>query len=191
MSDIPSVSGETVVGAGKFVALKNLEWTDANGQGHMWESAERIDVPGAVLILARLLPSDRFVLIRQFRPPARRMVIECPAGLMDQDESPARAAERELREETGYVASRLTVFPPAYTTPGLSDEAVYMVIAEIDENAAENRDPQTDFDGTENIETILVPRDGLLAFYRDQCDAGVAFDAKLAAFILTASGIVG
>lgn len=185
MPDRPSVSGESVIASGKFVALKKLDWIAADGRAHVWESAERVGAPGAVLIVARLAPSDRFILIRQYRPPARRPVLEFPAGLMEPGESAETAAARELREETGYAASRLAVFPSAYTTPGLSDESVYMVFAEIDEHAPENAAPETEFDGSEHIETILVPRAELFSFYAEQCRSGAAFDSKLAAFILT------
>lgn len=188
MADEAAVVGETILGEGKFVAFKRLDWVDAAGGTHQWEVAERVGVPGAVLICARLMPSDRFILIRQFRPPARRMVVEFPAGLMDPGETADVSAARELREETGYVAARLRLFPSAYTTPGLSDESVHMVLADIDEHAPENATPQTEFDGSESIETVLVPRRELFSFYTEQSAQGVAFDAKLAAFILTISG---
>lgn len=180
----PEVTGEKVEHQGRFLAFRTLEWTDAHGETRQWETADRM-TKGAVLIMARLLPSDRILLIRQYRPPARRQVIEFPAGLTDPGEAPAEAAARELREETGYIAGNLRVYPAAYTTPGLSNEAVHMVLAEIDENAPENRNPKTDFDESEMIETILVPHAELPAFYRRETGRGNAFDSKLAAYILS------
>jgi 8-oxo-dGTP pyrophosphatase MutT (NUDIX family) len=191
MADKAEVVGETILGEGEFLSFKRLDWRDASGGNHQWEAADRVGLPGAVLICARLMPSDRFILIRQFRPPARRMVVEFPAGLIDPGETAGEAAERELREETGYAAARLRLFESAYTTPGLSSESVYMVLADIDEQAPENLSPKTEFDGSEDIETILVPRDELFSFYTGQCAGGAAFDAKLAAFILAVSGPLG
>lgn len=187
----PTVTGESVASAGRFVALKNLTWTDAEGRSHQWESAERIGGPGAVLIVARLMPSDRVIVIKQFRPPARRFVLEFPAGLMEPGETAEVAAARELREETGYIAKSIRVYPPAYTTPGLSDESVYLVYADIDESAAENLRPKTEFDGTENIETMLLPRKELYSFYTTQCAAGTAFDSKLAMYIISNQYFIG
>lgn len=151
----PTVVGETMVHQGRFISFKVLDWVDAHGTARKWESIERA-APGAVLIIARLRPSDRVLLIRQYRPPARRYVYEFPAGLTDEGETPAAAAARELREETGYSAKSLRVFPPAYTTPGMADEAVNMVLADIDETAPENVNPETDFDPSESIETNWV-----------------------------------
>lgn len=181
----PAVTGEATLGNGRFVALKNLAWSDGHGVQRHWESAERIDNRGAVLVIARLLPSNRMVVIRQYRPPAREYVYEFPAGLMDADESPEQAARRELREETGYNALDVRVHPSAYTTPGLSNESVFMAFARIDENAPENKTPKTEFDPSESIETLLVPLDELGEFHRRETAKGRAFDSKLATFILT------
>lgn len=178
------VNSEVVEFRGRFLAFKTLGWTDVHGVERKWESADRVANRGAVLIVARLEPSMRYVLIRQYRPPARQTVVEFPAGLMDEGEDAAAAAARELREETGYVAKSLRIDPPAYTTPGMSNESVFMVRAIIDETAAENVNPETEFDPSESIETFLVAEDELVEFYRRETEGGQAFDAKLAAFIL-------
>ena len=64
---------------------------------------------GIVAILEK--PSGPELLLqKQFRPPINQVVIEIPAGLVDQGETAAEAAVRELREETGYhgVASEIS-----------------------------------------------------------------------------------
>ena len=184
MDDTSRVTGFRLAAAGRFAALKFLDWVDAKGVQRVWESAERINDAGAVMIIARLRPSNRLLLIRQFRPPARIPVMEFPAGLMEAGESAEQAAARELREETGYAAAITAVHPPAYTTPGLSNESVYVVEADIDENAPENRIPETNFDPSEMIESICVDYADLVKFYRRETEKGVAFDAKLAAYII-------
>ena len=51
------------------------------------------------------------MLQKQFRPPISKVVIEVPAGLVDEGESPEESAIRELREETGYIGIAAEVSP--------------------------------------------------------------------------------
>ena len=182
--DYPAVTGETLLHQGRFIVFKSLDWVDGYGVSRQWESADRPGEGGAVLIVARLLRSRRVVLIRQYRPPAKCYVYEFPAGLVDAGETGEAAAARELREETGYVARRLEMHPRAFTSPGLSNENVHMVLAEVDEDGEENRELRTEFDSSEMIETVLVGEGDLIDFYRRESAAGNAFDAKLAAYIM-------
>lgn len=182
--DTPSIVGKKLLKAGRFLTLKVIDWVDGAGVARKWETAERVGDVGAVMIVARLMPSDRYVLIRQYRPPAARYVLEFPAGLVNPGEDPAEAAVRELREETGYVAAEIRVGAAAYTSPGMSNESVVVAEVVVDENAPDNLRPETAFDPGEMIETVLVPRPALVEFYRAETAKGTAFDAKLAAFIV-------
>ena len=59
---------------------------------------------GIVAILQKA-SGPEIVLQKQFRPPINKVVIEVPAGLVDENETAAESAVRELKEETGYVGA--------------------------------------------------------------------------------------
>ena len=174
------------VASGKWLALEVLDYVDRNGTQRKWECVSRKRCAGAVLMIAELLPSHRLVLIRQYRPPADGIVLEFPAGLIDEGETPETAALRELREETGYHGVIRKIFPPAYNSPGLTGEFIHTVLMEIPENA--QKELKTDFDESEQIETLLIPKHSLLESVESMCAEGIRIDAKVLAYALAESG---
>ncbi|HVK55096.1 MAG TPA: NUDIX hydrolase [Burkholderiales bacterium] len=84
---------------------------------------EWIEHPGAVIILAQL-DDGQVVLERQFRYPVRRHMIELPAGKIEPGEDPLLTAQRELLEETGYVARHWKHFMAVHPCIGYSNERI-------------------------------------------------------------------
>ena len=62
------------------------------------------------------------VMVRQFRKPAERVILEAPAGKIDPGEESLHAAIRELKEETGYTAKNVTLLTRFYPSVGYSEE---------------------------------------------------------------------
>jgi ADP-ribose pyrophosphatase len=92
-------------------------------------SRDVVEHPGAVGIIA-LDEADRVLLIQQYRHPPGRLLWEPPAGLLDEPgESPLDTAARELFEEAAYQAERWDVLLDAFTSPGMTDEAVRIYLA--------------------------------------------------------------
>ncbi|HSO94009.1 MAG TPA: NUDIX hydrolase [Candidatus Dormibacteraeota bacterium] len=86
--------------------------------------------PGSVAIVPRL-NDGRVVLVRQFRYVTGRELWEIPAGTRDKEgESLEETASRELAEEAGYRAGRLTRLGRAYLVPGYGDELMTWFLAE-------------------------------------------------------------
>ncbi len=85
--------------------------------------------PGGVGILP--LGADGTVsLVRQYRYPLHRLLLEVPAGKLDREnEDPAQAARRELGEETGLEAGELIPLGSIYASPGFCDEQLHMFLA--------------------------------------------------------------
>lgn len=85
--------------------------------------------PGAVALLAQ--PDDQsLVLVRQYRYPIRRWTLEIPAGTRVVGEAPEVTAARELREEAGYTAARISEVSRFFPAVGVSDEEMILYRAE-------------------------------------------------------------
>ena len=94
---------------------------------------EVVGHPGAVAILA-IDEADRVLMVRQYRAPAGRILLEIPAGTLDRDDSgaiedPDLAAPRELEEETGYRAGSLRLLTSFWTAPGFATELMHLYVA--------------------------------------------------------------
>lgn len=90
---------------------------------------EYLDHPGAVAVIV-LDDSDRILLQRQYRHPARQLMWEPPAGLLDSlDEDALAAAQRELAEEADLRAADWQVLVDVSATPGCSNETIRVFLA--------------------------------------------------------------
>jgi ADP-ribose pyrophosphatase len=117
-----------------------------------WGEHEReiVEHPGAVAIVA-VDAEDRVVLVRQLREPARKTLLELPAGTLDVGEEPLAAAKRELAEETGLSRGDWQRGPSFWTTPGFCRELMHLFFAE----GVEAGEQQLEAD--ESIELVRIP----------------------------------
>lgn len=176
----PQINSKKVLHEGKFLRLCENIYTDEESHSRVWESVERTNSHGAVMIIAMLKPSRRVLFVRQFRVPVGKYSIELPAGLLDKEnESTKEAALRELYEETGYRAKILKVLEPAYSSPGMSAETITLVFAEIDDTLYPVP-PESHNDVGECIETFAVGVEEIEAFLKARCEAGDALEARCA-----------
>ena len=89
---------------------------------------EYVAHPGAVAVIP-LLDDGRLVLVRQFRYPIGRTIIEFPAGKLDAGESTLECARRELREETGYSAREWAFACEIHNAAAYSTESIWLYFA--------------------------------------------------------------
>lgn len=89
---------------------------------------EIVEHAPAVAIVA-LDDEQNIKLVRQFRKPVEKMLLEIPAGIMEPGEEPLASARRELEEETGFRADRWEKILTYYSAPGFSDEALHVFLA--------------------------------------------------------------
>ena len=116
---------------------------------------------GAAVMLP-LLESGEIVFVRQYRYPMGEMLLELPAGKIDEGEEAETCARRELEEETGWRAGTIKNLGWFYTTPGFSDEILHAFFAsdlEAVEDAVQDPD--------EVIEILTMPVDDAFAACAD------------------------
>lgn len=92
-------------------------------------SREFIRHPGAVAVVP-ITADGNIVLVKQYRYPLGKVILEVPAGKLDPGETPDACARRELEEETGYIAKNIRLLSSIYTTPGFTDEIIHLYVAE-------------------------------------------------------------
>ena len=176
-----AVHGKMRIASGKYLALDEITFTNSRGKTGVWECVNRLHTTGAAVIIPRLEPGGDFVLVRQFRPPAGRFMIEFPAGLVEPGESVEETAVRELYEETGYRGKIDRVIPPSYNSPGMSGETVTMVLMTIDGTAYPER-PEIHQEDSEDIEPLIVSQKELAVFIEKAIARGDGIDARIAVF---------
>jgi ADP-ribose pyrophosphatase len=121
-----------------------------------WGGHEReiVEHPGAVAILA-VDAGDNVVLVRQLREPARKRLLELPAGTLEEGEEPLAAAKRELEEETGLRGGAWDQGPSFWTTPGFCREVMHLFFA--DGTGEGDSKPEAD----EELELVRIPVEDL------------------------------
>lgn len=89
---------------------------------------ETVHHRGSVGIVA-LTDDGRIVMVRQFRYPAGKELLEIPAGTLEPGEDPVHCAARELSEETGYIAEHLEPLGEIFLAPGYCTERIHLFLA--------------------------------------------------------------
>jgi ADP-ribose pyrophosphatase len=135
--------------AGKFLRVQEKD---------SWEYVERPGVSGVVAILP-VTPDGKIILIEQFRVPVQRRVVELPAGLAgdrkgEEHEDLLAAAQRELREETGYTAPRWQRLLAGPSSAGLTNEMITFFLA-VD--AVRTSAPELDLNEKIEVHAIALP----------------------------------
>ncbi len=84
---------------------------------------EKVLHPGAVAVVP-VNKNNEIVFVKQYRYPIDKVLIEIPAGKLENNESPIECAERELGEEVGAVDGKFTHLTTIYTSPGFCNEKI-------------------------------------------------------------------
>jgi ADP-ribose pyrophosphatase len=119
--------------------------------------------PGAVAVIP-VTKDGKMVMVEQYRKALERSLLEIPAGKLEPGEDPARTAERELEEETGYRAGKMEYITSFYTSPGFADELIHLYYADQLEKA----DNPLAGDADEFVELYEITLDEALRFMEEK-----------------------
>lgn len=144
-----TISSE-VIYDGAILTLRRDKVETVNGEGYR----EIVEHNGGVAAIA-VKDDGNVVMIKQFRKPIERDIIEVPAGKIEKGEDPMKTAVRELKEETGYTAGKVEFLSKFYPSVGYSQEALYIYLC------TELTAGETEFDDTEAIDMFEMPLDDL------------------------------
>jgi ADP-ribose pyrophosphatase len=171
MSQSETIHSEYVY-RGRVVTLRVDTVRMPNGKETKREVVEH---HGAVAIVPRL-DAETVLLIRQFRQAVGEVLLEIPAGTLEDREDPDACAARELEEEIGYTAGTLRHMFSQYLAPGYSNEVLHAYFAE---GLVQT---QTHADEDEEIEVVPVKVSDIEPMILD----GRIKDAKSIAALLVA-----
>ncbi|MCD7889966.1 MAG: NUDIX hydrolase [Oscillospiraceae bacterium] len=111
---------------------------------------EVIEHNGGVCVLP-LTDDDEIIFVRQFRYPFKTVLLELPAGKREGNEEPINCGIRELKEEVGATAEKITYLGNLYPTVAYDTEIIYMYMAEGLDFGEQNLDPG------EFIDVVKIP----------------------------------
>lgn len=156
---------------GRAVKLRVDTVQTANGRETTREIVEHSDCVAVIAIDA----DENVLLVKQFRKPVEKELLEIPAGGIDPDENPEAAVRREMREETGYLPRRMERLGGFYSAPGYCSEYLYLYLA------TDLTPSQLHAEDTESIKLVRVP----ISQIPGLITSGGICDAKSIAGLLT------
>ena len=119
-----------------------------------------VEHPGSVAVVA-VDRQNRVVLVKQWRQPPRKELLELPAGVREQGETPLETAQRELREECGLHGGEWQEIAQAWTTPGFVREEMTLFLATGLEEG------ETDRDEGEDLHIVRRPASEIASLLRE------------------------
>ncbi len=167
---------EKILYKGKWLAVHELTYVSRTGSPIAWETVRRAKTNVGVVVVAKLVPSQRFILIKQFRPAVGGYIISFPAGLAAGDPHHALV---ELKEETGYVGKFISASPPIKAGASIIDDSGQIVYVEVDEKDPRNKKPEQHLEPGEDIEVLLIDPEKAQDFLWEQHNQGNFISANL------------
>lgn len=153
---------------------------DTIREGDKTYEREVVHHPGSAVIIP-IFADGTIALVRQYRHPALRYLLEAPAGTLERGEAPEEGAARELEEELGFVAARLEKLTEFFVSPGFCEEKMWVYLA------TDLTETQQRLEDDEIVEVVRIPFSQALSMIT----TGEIEDAKTMIGVMLAAPRVG
>jgi len=153
---------------------------DTVSEGEKTYAREVVHHPGSAVIVP-VFDDGTIALVRQYRHPAVRYLLEAPAGTLRRGEAPEEGAKRELEEELGVVSGRLEKLSEFFVSPGFCEEKMWVYLA------TELTETKQQLDEDEILVVVRIPFSQALSMIT----TGEIEDAKTIIGVMLAAPRVG
>lgn len=153
---------------------------DTVTEGEVTYKREVVHHAGSAVIIP-VFEDGTIALVRQYRHPTSRYLLEAPAGTLRRGEAPEKGAARELEEELGLVSGRLEKLSEFFVSPGFCEEKMWVYLA------TDLSTTQQQLEDDEILEVVRIPFSQALAMIT----AGEIEDAKTIIGVMLAAPRVG
>lgn len=122
--EAPKIIDSTKIFKGRVFSVT----VDTVQEGNVTYQREVVHHPGSAVIIP-VFADHTVALVKQYRHPAVRYLLEAPAGTLNDRETPDVGAARELEEELGLIAGRLEKLSEFFVSPGFCEEKMWVYLA--------------------------------------------------------------
>ena len=174
--DAPKVIASETIFRGRVIEVS----VDTVSEGEITYQREVVHHPGSAVIVP-VFDDGTIALVRQYRHPAVRYLLEAPAGTLRRGEAPEAGAKRELEEELGVVSGRLEKLSEFFVSPGFCEEKMWVYLA------TELTETEQQLEDDEILEVVRIPFSQALSMIT----TGEIEDAKTIIGVMLAAPRVG
>jgi ADP-ribose pyrophosphatase len=174
--ELPKIVGSQKIFEGRVFSVT----VDTVSEGEVTYQREVVHHHGSAVIVP-VFDDGTVSLVKQYRHPAVRYLLEAPAGTLADGERPEIGAARELQEELGLVAARLEKLSEFFVSPGFCEEKMWVYLA------TELSEGKQLLDDDEIIEVVRLP----IADALEMITSGEIQDAKTIIGLMLAAPRVG
>ena len=174
--ELPRIINSQKVFAGRQINVT----VDTISEGELTYQREVVHHYGSAVVIP-VFDDGTVALVRQYRHPAVRYLLEAPAGTLADGERPEAGAARELEEEIGFAAERLEKLSEFFVSPGFLEEKMHVYLA------TGLTEKQQQLEEDEILEVVRLP----IAEALEMITSGEIQDAKTIIGLILAAPRVG